>query len=107
MLSLPQFFLVGGASSHFIRCIKYIFNYNRIMEYKVVPFTATLNKKNERTSVVAEQLETLIKQFNNQGWEYVRLENVATYVQPAAGFLGIGAKAMYLTSYQVVVFCKN
>ena len=77
------------------------------MEYKVVAFTATLNQKNETTNTVASQLENLIQQYNNQGWAYVRLESVSTYVQPDTGCFGLGAKPGYLASYQMVVFSRN
>lgn len=76
------------------------------MEYKVVPFTAILNQKKETTNVVANQLENLIKQYNNEGWKYIRLESVSTYVQPDAGCFGLGAKPGYLASYQMVVFSR-
>lgn len=77
------------------------------MEYKVVPFTATLDEKKETTSVVANQLENLIKNYNGQGWEYIRLESVSTYVQPDAGCFGLGAKPGYMASYQMIVFSKR
>lgn len=76
------------------------------MEYKVVPFTATLDKKKETVNVIADQLETLIKRFTSQGWVYVRLESVSTYVQPDPGCFGFGAKPGYLSSYQMIVFSK-
>jgi hypothetical protein len=50
------------------------------MEYKVVPFVASIDPKKGNSNHVAEQLENLIKNFSNQGWEYVRLEGVSTYV---------------------------
>lgn len=77
------------------------------MEYKVVPFTATLDQKKETTAVVAEQLGKLIERYSNQGWKYVRLESVSTYVQPDSGCFGIGAKPGYMASYQMVVFIKE
>lgn len=77
------------------------------MEYKVVPFTATLDQKQETTAVVAEQLGKLIERYSSQGWKYVRLEGVSTYVQPDSGCFGIGAKPGYITSYQMVVFSKE
>lgn len=77
------------------------------MEYKVVPFIATLNQQKETTNTVANQLENLINQFNHQGWEYVRLESVSTYVQPESGCFGLGAKPGYMASYQMVVFSKS
>lgn len=77
------------------------------MEYKVVPFTATLDQKKETSSVVANQLENLIKHFSSQGWAYVRLESVSTYVQPDTGCFGFGGKPGYIASYQMVVFSKG
>lgn len=77
------------------------------MEYKVVPFTATLNQQKETTSAVANQLESLILHYHQQGWKYVRLESVSTYVQPDPGCFGLGGKPGYLSSYQMVVFSKS
>lgn len=76
------------------------------MEYKVVPFTATLDQKKETTGVIASQLENLIKRYTGQGWEYVRLESVSTYVQPDPGCFGLGAKPGHMSAYQMVVFRK-
>lgn len=77
------------------------------MEYKVVPFTGTLDQKKETTSVVAEQLGRLIERYSNQGWRYIRLESVSTFVQPDPGCFGIGAKPSYMAAYQMVVFSKG
>lgn len=77
------------------------------MEYKVVPFTATLDQKKETTSVVAQQLETLIARYSADGWIYIRLEGVSTYVQPDPGCFGFGGKPGYLATYQMVVFSRS
>lgn len=77
------------------------------MEYKVVPFTATLNQQKETTKVVANQLETLIHHYNSEGWKYIRLESVSTYVQADPGCFGLGGKPGYLASYQMIVFSKG
>ena len=77
------------------------------MEYKVIPFIATLNQQTETSNAVADQLERVIALANRQGWEYVRLESVSTYVQPESGCFGIGGKPGYLASYQLVVFSKS
>lgn len=77
------------------------------MEYKVVPFVATLDQKKETTAVVANQLEKLIERYTNDGWDYIRLESVSTYVQPDPGCFGIGAKPGHMSSYQMVVFSKK
>jgi len=77
------------------------------MEYKVVPFIATLNQQKETSNAVATQLEKLIIQATVQGWEYVRLESVSTYIQPDSGCFGIGASQGYMASYQMVVFSRS
>ncbi len=76
------------------------------MEYKVVPFTAQIDRK-ESTAHVASQLQTLISKYNQEGWAYVRLESVSTYIQAEDGCFGLGAKPGYLASYQMVVFQKQ
>ena len=75
------------------------------MEYKVVPFVAKITQKDTASSV-AEQLESLIKQQESQGWEYIRLENVETQVAPENGCFGLGAKQGYSTIFKVAVFKK-
>jgi hypothetical protein len=77
------------------------------MEYKVVPFVATIDPIKGTSEHVAEQLESMIKHFTNQGWEYVRLEGVSTFVHPETGCFGLGAKPGYTTTRQMVVFQKK
>lgn len=77
------------------------------MEYKVVPFTATLNERNETIGAVAQQMESIITQANYQGWTYVRLESVSTYVKPSYGCFGLGAHAGYMSWYQMIVFSRG
>ncbi|KOS04812.1 hypothetical protein AM493_01205 [Flavobacterium akiainvivens] len=76
------------------------------MEYKVVPFVASIDAKIGSTSQVADQLESIIKSYTAQGWEYVRLESVTTFVKPEAGCFGQDAKPGYTTANQMVVFKK-
>jgi hypothetical protein len=75
------------------------------MEYKVIPFVATIDPRKGNSNHVAEQLESLIKSYNNQGWEYVRLEGVSTFVHPESGCF-TGNKPGYTTTRQMVVFKK-
>jgi hypothetical protein len=78
------------------------------MEYKVIPFVATAKQQNISSSIIAQQLESLIKDQSQLGWKYLRLESVSTYIQPIEGCFGIGQqKAGYMTSYQVAVFTKE
>ena len=76
------------------------------MEYKVVPFVASIDQKKGNSGHVAEQLESLIADYTNQGWNYVRLESVSTYVSPDNGCFGIGGKPGYETSRQMIVFSR-
>lgn len=76
------------------------------MEYKVVPFVASIDPKKGSSNHVAEQLESIIKNYVAQGWDYVSLESVTTYVQPDLGCFGFGAKPGYTTTNQMVVFKK-
>lgn len=72
-------------------------------KYRVVPFVASVGT-NEGSSQAAGQLEALIKSWADQGWEYVRLESVETYVAGTAGCLGIGATSTQMVSYSMAVF---
>lgn len=76
------------------------------MEYKVIPFVASIDSKIGTSNHVAQQLEELIKDFSKQDWKYERLESVTTFVQPDNGCFGIGAKPGYTTTRQMVVFSK-
>ncbi|MEN3323696.1 hypothetical protein VP395_08150 [Mariniflexile soesokkakense] len=76
------------------------------MEYKVIPFVASIDSKKGNSSHVADQLEEIINHHSKQGWKYVRLESVSTLVQPDAGCFGLGAKPGFTTSTQMVVFSK-
>lgn len=71
--------------------------------YQVVPFVASVGT-NEGGAQAAAQLEALIKNYSDKGWEYVRLESVETYVAGSAGCFGIGATPAQLVSYSMAVF---
>jgi len=75
------------------------------MEYKVVPFLAHITRE-QKTNDVAEQLQKLINDQSNQGWEYVRLEVVETRIAADLGCFGFGAKPEYNTVFRMVVFKK-
>lgn len=77
------------------------------MEYKVIPFVPSINRSKENSKHVAKQLEDIITNYNDQGWRYVRLESVATYVLPDSGCFGLGAKPGYVANRQMLVFNKE
>ncbi len=76
------------------------------MEYKVVPFVASIDPKKGSSAHVANQLQEIIKHHSGQGWKYVRLESVSTFIRPDNGCFGFGAKPGYNTSRQMIVFTK-
>lgn len=71
--------------------------------YRVVPFVASINMYEGATQAAA-QLEALIQSWTAQGWEYVRLESVETFVAGSAGCFGIGATPARVVSYSMAVF---
>ena len=77
------------------------------MEYKVIPLTANFNSKDKKFNGASDYLETLIKHYNNQGWDYVRIENLTTYVPGDNGCFGIGSTPGYTTVKQMIVFSKK
>ena len=77
------------------------------MTYKVVPFVAAIDHKGGTSNHVAHQLEQLINNLSSQGWSYVRLESVTTYIKPDNGCFGFGGKPGITTTRQMVVFSKQ
>lgn len=75
------------------------------MEYKVIPFVASVDHKAGSPSV-AKQLQEKIDKYTAEGWTYLRLEAVTTFVQPSGGCFGVGATPGYTTANQVIVFRK-
>ena len=73
------------------------------MKYKVVPFFASVSSL-EGSREAAEQLEKLVQEWSDHGWEYVRMESVDTYIAGNNGCFGIGSTAPVMTSYSMVVF---
>lgn len=76
------------------------------MEYKVVPFVASIDSREGTSNHVASQLEQIINKHASEGWNYVRLEGVTTFVNPENGCFGFGSKPGYTTTRQMIVFSK-
>lgn len=74
-------------------------------QYIVVPFTAQLSNTGNATQA-AEQLQKLIKYYADNGWEYVRLESVETYVAGTAGCMGTGGTPSTYVYFRMAVFKK-
>ena len=74
------------------------------MDYKVVPFTASIDPIKGTANHAADQLQSLIKDYSLKGWEYVGLESVTTFVKPEVGCFGLQSKPGYTTHRQMAVF---
>jgi len=70
-------------------------------QYKIVPFIGKI-KSGQGADIAAQQLESVISQYVDAGWEFVQLGDVNIEVQPGclAGLLG--QKAAYVTFDQII-----
>ena len=75
------------------------------MEYRVVPFVASITLQ-DNAAKAAVQLQALATEYAKDGWEYIRLESVETYIAGDNGCFGFGATPARTTSVSMVVFRK-
>jgi hypothetical protein len=73
------------------------------MEHKVVPFIASISHK-QGVDSVASQLQALINQQSTDGWEYVGLGTVNTFIAGSSGCFGIGSTPSSSASFSLAVF---
>ncbi len=71
--------------------------------YRVVPFNASINM-NSGAEAAAEQLQQLVLQMAQQGYEYVRMESIPTFIAGSSGCFGLGAVPASSREFCVVVF---
>lgn len=72
-------------------------------DYLVVPFTARVDSTGPQAQdQIAHQLARTIQHHADQGWEYLRLEQVTVQVSPGCLSSLLGQKAGVLTSDQLV-----
>jgi len=76
------------------------------MQYIVVPFTANITR-NDNSTTVANQVQSIIDQKVSEGWDYVRMESVETSVASTSGCFGFGAQPGFTTSFQILIFRKQ
>ena len=77
------------------------------MKYKVAPFVPSVNQKKPTSEAAAEQLQMLINKMAEEGWSYIRVESISTWVAPTGGCFGIGGSPGYATSKQMIVFQQS
>ena len=78
----------------------------KCMEYKVLPIVVNVDPKTGTSAEVADQFQKLLNKMLAQGWTYLRLESVTTFVKPDNGCAGLGGKSGYMTSRQIAIFTK-
>ena len=76
------------------------------MIYKVVPFIASNDHKTGTSLHVAVPFETLVNNMFNEGWAYIRLGSVTTFISPDTGCFEMGGKPGYNTTRQMILFSK-
>ena len=75
------------------------------MSYKAIPFQVKVGSKGTDGDV-ANQVQSVIDQNTNDGWEFVSCGNIDTAVAGSNGCFGIGATAATSTSVMVLIFKK-
>jgi hypothetical protein len=75
------------------------------MIYRVVAFSSAIGTT-DTSATAAGQLESLINSQAEEGWEYIRLEHVDTYVAGSSGCFGLGATPAQVKSVTMAVFRK-
>jgi len=71
--------------------------------YKVVPFNASIGQ-NEGSDKAASQLEVVIGQWAQQGFDYVGMEHIPTFVAGNSGCMGLGATPATSRQFPVLIF---
>lgn len=75
------------------------------MKYRVMPFIGKI-RNNQTAADVSNQLEQLINQGAQEGWEFVQVNNVNIEVQPGCLAGLFGAKTQYVR-YDMAIFRKE
>ena len=76
------------------------------MQFKVVPFTATITKEDSSVTIAA-QMQRIIDSTGSQGWEYMRMDSVQTSESATQGCFGLGSQPGFTTNFIVLVFKRE
>jgi hypothetical protein len=75
------------------------------MQYKVVPIVPVI-RKGENVSHLVTEFESVIQKYADQGWDFVSLESLSTWVTGNSGCFGLGATPGYMDVKQMLIFRK-
>lgn len=73
------------------------------MQYKVVPFAAAVDSRQDAKAVVSE-IENIIQRHASDGWEYVGVHQLQTFKAGSSGCFGFGATPPTTVTTEFVVF---
>lgn len=73
------------------------------MEYMVRSISPSLTEAGDKT-IVANQIQEVIQKFTDEGWEYVGIEHLSTYVHGSKGCFGFGATPGRNITVQLIIF---
>ena len=73
------------------------------MTYKLVPIYPNIANK-QTTGDVVTKIEAIINREAGEGWQYMHMETVTTWVAGDTGCFGIGGTPGYNTNLQILVF---
>jgi len=75
------------------------------MQYKIVPISPVI-RKGENVTHLAAEFESVIQKYIEQGWEFVSLESLSTWVTGSSGCFGFGSTPGYMDVKQILIFRK-
>jgi len=73
------------------------------MQYKVVPINPVI-RKGENSTHLAAEFESVIQKYVNDGWEFVSLESLSTWIIGNSGCFGIGSTPGFMDVKQIIIF---
>ncbi len=75
-------------------------------DYKIVPYNPSINIDGS-VKEIASEMEAIIQARSAAGWEYIRVEQVTTFIRGTSGCFGYGAKPGYNQVLHFMVFKKE
>jgi hypothetical protein len=76
------------------------------MKYKVIPFVPSVANKST-SELAAKQLEAIINEMSQEGWNYVRVENITTLIAGTNGCFGLFGSPPQISTKQLIVFAQE
>jgi len=75
------------------------------MAYKVVSISPQMGR-NESPIKLAQEMEGVISKYHAEGWEYMQVETLETWIAGTNGCFGFGAQPGFNMTMHFMVFKK-